>query len=267
MNLRNFITHALIALCATTIFTTSNCMEPIEKKTNQKKKSHMKRLATRIGNVLLGKNKEKILFTEFADLPKDLQDYIVTLLTINTSAETLEEATTTINALAQVNKELNNLINNQKFCLEIINHLSDKFNLPTITVATALETEAAQQYVRQYFFDQNSEANGNTLLMNAVNELNESLVTVLIKNKKTNLNAQNKDGNTALHLALYAVINAQDRHLLSRARRIAIKLINAKTSFFIKNNDDQTAKSLAYLTNNEQIAKAISDAIIRRTGI
>lgn len=267
MNLRNFITHSFITLFLNITFTTINCMEPIEK-TTHKKKSHMKRLTTRIGNVLLGKNKEKLLFPEFADLPKDLQDYILTLLTINSSAETLKEATTTINALARVNKELNNLINSPKFCLEIINHLSDKFSLPTVTVATALGTQGAQKYIAQNFFNPDSDKNGNTLLMSAVSQLNESLVKMIIKNKKVNLNTQNRDGNTALHLALYAVINAQDHQDLLRAQKIAKKLIlHPRINFFIENNYNETPRSLSFLTYNAQIKKAMADAAIKKIGL
>src|SRR5579872_4024263 len=64
----------------------------------------------------------------FTDLPQDIQQTIISLLTINSTAKTLQEAAQTINALAKTNKYLNELINDPKFCLQIIKHLSKQFD-------------------------------------------------------------------------------------------------------------------------------------------
>jgi len=80
----------------------------------------------------------------FTELPKDVQNTIINLLTINISAQNLREAAQTINALAQVNKELNTLINNPNFCLKIIKVLALKFNCSDEEAAAALKTQEAK---------------------------------------------------------------------------------------------------------------------------
>ncbi len=84
----------------------------------------------------------------FTGLPKDVQNTIISLLTINTSAKTLQEAAQAINRLAQVNKELNTLINDPQFCLQIIKQLSQKFNCSNITATQTLQTKEAKNRLK-----------------------------------------------------------------------------------------------------------------------
>src|SRR6266404_2029377 len=81
----------------------------------------------------------------FTSLPKDMQHHIIHLLSLYTTADSLETAAFTINALAQVNHELNGLINNPLFCLEIIKNCAKKFNLSEQAVAKTLKTKEAKR--------------------------------------------------------------------------------------------------------------------------
>lgn len=82
---------------------------------------------------------------DFSQLPKDMRLIIIDLLTRNAYAQTLEEAAYTINSLAQVNKELNELLNDSRYCLQIIKHLSQRFNCSDEAAAKALKIKAAKE--------------------------------------------------------------------------------------------------------------------------
>jgi hypothetical protein len=82
---------------------------------------------------------------EFTELPKDMQNLIIQLLTLETTATSLKTAAYTINSLAQVNKELNNLINNPEFCLQIIKHLAQKFDCTDQEATASLQTPEAKR--------------------------------------------------------------------------------------------------------------------------
>ena len=99
-----------------------------------------------IGNVLLGNIKFKSTeFSELTQLPPEDQSRIASFLIINDTTDTLEICGKTINALAQVNKELNELINNPDFCLQVIKRLAQRFNCSDQEVAEALQTKEAKQ--------------------------------------------------------------------------------------------------------------------------
>src|SRR5579872_4884037 len=67
-----------------------------------------------IANILLGQEKFN---PDKLSLPPEIQYKVFNLLFSNIHAPTLTIAARTINTLAQVNKELYNLINNSQFCL------------------------------------------------------------------------------------------------------------------------------------------------------
>lgn len=230
MKLQKLTRCALLFFTLTAIITNINCMEPIEpQKTTQKKKSRMKRFANRVGTILLGKNREaseEIIFTEFADLPSDIQNYIMTLLTINSSAATLHEAARTINALAQVNTELNTKINSPGFTIQMIDNLSHRFSVSPEEAATTLATKGAQDYLTKQLTHKNflylqyarlsnkninvnvADEHGNTPLMIAIKHLYQNAIDALLANKNINTSLQNNDGNTIFHVALYRLNKA-----------------------------------------------------------
>jgi hypothetical protein len=79
------------------------------------------------------------------ELPRDIQLIIIDLLTHNSNAKDLDEAVKTINALTKVNKDLNALINDSQYCLQIIKHLSERFNCSNEEAALKLGTQAAKE--------------------------------------------------------------------------------------------------------------------------
>jgi hypothetical protein len=104
-----------------------------------------------IGGVLLGGIAMKYLWQQpgepfpFTELPQDMQNKIIELASLYSTAESLDIAARTINSLAQVNKELNQKINDPQFCLQLIKHLSKKFNLSNEKVAKKLNTQEAKK--------------------------------------------------------------------------------------------------------------------------
>jgi ankyrin repeat protein len=132
-------------------------MEPVEKKPKKSKtrrvQTFMSTLGHNIVGVFSGQNPQQrnLAIQElqqspsfFNDLPEDTRNHIVALLIQGATAETLEVAARTINALAQVNHQFNELFNNHDYCLKIIKNLSQRFNLPNFTVCSALQTQQAR---------------------------------------------------------------------------------------------------------------------------
>ena len=105
-----------------------------------------------IGDILLdSKNVNTLLLTppfEFTQLPIEVREHIIYLLSLETTATSLKTAALTINSLAQVNKELNTLINNPQFCLQIIKHLSKKFKCSDEETANVLQTQEAKRLIK-----------------------------------------------------------------------------------------------------------------------
>jgi len=95
-----------------------------------------------IANILLGQEKFN---PDKLSLPPEIQYKVFNLLFSNIHAPTLTIAARTINTLAQVNKELYNLINNSQFCLKLIKYFAHRFDCSDETVAIALQTKEAQQ--------------------------------------------------------------------------------------------------------------------------
>ena len=84
----------------------------------------------------------------FTNLPEDMQNVIISLIIKNSTARSLKEAANSINALAQVNHQLNDLINDPEFCLQIIWHLAEQFDCSDEAAAQALQTEEAKQRLK-----------------------------------------------------------------------------------------------------------------------
>lgn len=119
---------------------------------NKKKPSKTRRLKKwvyGVGDTII----ERITLGQFVSdnpfnlsgLPKDIQAEIINLLAVSTTAKSLENVARTINALAQVNKELNTLINDRDFSSQIINSLSQKFGRSPRDVSLMLQTQGARK--------------------------------------------------------------------------------------------------------------------------
>ncbi len=103
-----------------------------------------------VGDVILGTANMTILSQpnepfEFTVLPLEMQYQIIQLLASNETASSLQEAAKTINFLAQVNHELNELINDPNFCLQLIKRLAQRFSCSEQEVAEVLQTKEAKQ--------------------------------------------------------------------------------------------------------------------------
>jgi hypothetical protein len=81
----------------------------------------------------------------FAELPHEMQYYVIDLLAKTSTATTVQEAGKMINALAQTNKELHTLINNPQFCLKIIKNLAQQFKCSDQDAAASLQTQEAKK--------------------------------------------------------------------------------------------------------------------------
>lgn len=93
-------------------------------------------------------NDTKIQQTEpfdYVSLVPEIQSIVIDFATNNTTAKTLKEATQTINALAQTNKEFNILINEQLFSDNLIKKFATKFYCSHETIAKFLCTQQATQ--------------------------------------------------------------------------------------------------------------------------
>src|SRR5579872_6915442 len=90
----------------------------------------------------------------FTKLPKEMQLEIISALASNSTAKTLQEAAKTIRALAVTNKYLNESINNPQFCLQIVKHLSQRFDCANDVAAAALQTiEGKKRFAIQGLFE------------------------------------------------------------------------------------------------------------------
>jgi len=86
--------------------------------------------------------------TGFSNLPVEVQTSIIQLFAKSCTLTTLKESAQTINALAQVNTLLNNLINNPEFNLQLIKSRAKKFNISDVKVAKALQTKASKDQLK-----------------------------------------------------------------------------------------------------------------------
>lgn len=86
----------------------------------------------------------RIPSTGFSNLPMEIQVTIIQLFSKSCTDKTPKEAGTTINALAQTNKQLNKLINNPEFNLELIKNRAKQFNVSDVLVAKTFQTQASK---------------------------------------------------------------------------------------------------------------------------
>lgn len=82
--------------------------------------------------------------TPFIGLPKDVQNIIIGLIISGRQAKSLKEATGCINSLAQVNKHLNETLNNPLYCFKIIKTFATRFNVSDERVCRMLQTNMAK---------------------------------------------------------------------------------------------------------------------------
>jgi ankyrin repeat protein len=102
-----------------------------------------------IGDVLLNNVQFKSNeYSPLEKLPLEIKSRIASLLLMNTTTDTLKTCAKTISTLAQINRELNESINNPQFCLKLIKHLAKKFNCSDETVTMALQTHESHNRLK-----------------------------------------------------------------------------------------------------------------------
>ena len=159
---------------------------------------------------------------DFKELPIEVQSHIIQLLSLNTTATTLKEATDTIRSLSSADKELHQMINNPRFCLQLIKNLSNQFKCSDQEAAGALKTPEAQRLLNmqmgfmlainrgdndtvielcQNGIDVNFTKIGSTThLMSAARLGNSSIIQILLK-YGADINKADPERITALMLA------------------------------------------------------------------
>jgi hypothetical protein len=180
--------------------------------------------------------------SKFASLLPEMQQTIIAFLSERTNASTLTRAARAINSLAQVNQQLNTLINDPIFSLQIIKHLAAQFDCSDETAAAALQTKEAKhrlaiqkqfeelftavhvfdeklfnQLYKKYhkyvdlnftyrYFDDPKLDKKDTLLIDAAqcdSYYKEHKINSLLKTNRIDINYQNKAGATALMQCAY----------------------------------------------------------------
>jgi ankyrin repeat protein len=209
----------------------------------------------------------------FTALSPELQYHIIALLATHTTATSPDIAAYTINSLAQTNKELNAMINNPIFCLQLIKHLAKRFDCSDYTICALLHTQEAQHRMalqkdfyelcmntketKKFLQDQfamlcqngadleftytikmhnhstNTEDEFNVTSLMLASMENYVIVPLLLE-QGVNINATNTNGTTALMLA-------------ARARNLsAIKIICADKNLNVNQQDAQGNTALIY---------------------
>lgn len=94
-----------------------------------------------LGNAQLNPNE----YSPFNELPTEIRNTIVNFIIMNNTADSIATCEKAIRHLAQVNKELNQLINSPNFCLQLIKHLAIRFECSNKEVAQELQLPEAKR--------------------------------------------------------------------------------------------------------------------------
>jgi hypothetical protein len=264
----------LLALSLTMVVNNTNTMEPTGYSWREL-----------IGNILLNITplhtflQEPTPFTEFSGLPQDIQDEITGLIIMGATSNNLKEAGLAINTLAQVNKELNEKLNDPKYSLQLIKHFAEKFYCPEEEVCIALSTQAAKEHLKYLVVNKKGESGCTPLIHNVITMKNHN------KNKKINqielllqspyiiINAQDDRGNTALFTTIYwlkiYILNPYQttESLIPALKYIAQLLLIHGADPEIANKRGWTPLSLAQQIGDQELIQMIQEAIAKKHGL
>lgn len=216
--------------------------------------------AVAIGRVILGTTSQQSLSTE--DLPAEI------MFLINTATNgTLNEAGKAVNALARVNRDLNDLINNPEYNKALIEHFVKKFNTGSFDVCLALQTQAAKLY-----YVNNRTSWGDTMLMKeafpqkgTVRDPRALSFEQILQVPGLIVDIKDEDGNTAL-IHLLAAINKyrNNAQQLALLKNRLILLLNKGADPEVQNLNGITPAQLAKDLKDEDVIKAIGQAITKK---
>jgi hypothetical protein len=180
----------------------------------------------------------------FGKLPQDVQRQIIFYLATYGSAQSLIEACQTINALAQTNKLLNELINTPSFCLHTIKQLSKRFNCDNMTVCTTLQTKQArnQALMQKELYDLCRTSN--------FSDDTRGMRLVVLKNKGVDLDfTYEAEQSTMLIIACYI------------RPTFAEMLLDAGADVMVTNMDGESPLAAVTETGNDALIKRFKEAI------
>jgi hypothetical protein len=215
---------------------------------------------------LLSAPQQQIDPFSFTNLLPEIQTTIITILLEGRNAKTLAEAAKSISSLAQVNHDLNELINNPAFCLQIIKSLSKRFNYSNFDVCAVLQIKQAKMQcdIQQQLFDlciepQPNEQLFTILLFNGADRsftymhkgtivtplmfacLNNSQMVRYLIASGVDVNQSNSNGLTAL------MLTAQTRNTFAMGQLIEDKNID------INQQDNFGDTALIFAINNKNL--------------
>lgn len=238
---------------------TMQAMKPVKSATRAaaKKVSHWKEA---IENALTGATPTTVVITQlntapanplsnpgesdFNRLPQHERRQIIFLLNQFGSSNNLSSIGQVINSLAQVNKELNALINNPKVYFDMSRNLARQLDVSNEEVAKALQTEQAK---REWALQQNLvELCWNR---NNLNELQIGSLLLQFINMGVDLNFTYKNTGTPLNIAIYANPD------------LALGLVEAGANLNITDSENNTPLMAAKLTGNNELAQAIEEKL------
>lgn len=125
-----------------------------EKKKTNKKNMYIPKWVRNTGDALLGRAPLQPIIAQisqemvFKNFQTDIQQAILDLLTKGRLAQSLPETAQSINQLALINKDLNQLINDPVYCLQTIKDLSARFNCSNYQACTVLQTAQAKEQLK-----------------------------------------------------------------------------------------------------------------------
>lgn len=180
----------------------------------------------------------------FYKLLPEIRRQIIFFMTQFGISNNLTTAGKAINNLAQVNKELNLLINTPEYYFEISRSLAKRFDVSNEEVAKALQTEQAKKelFTQKNLFDLCLNGKKFTEIANA------SFFLQLI-NQGADLNFVYENGDTPLMVAIYT------------NPTIAIALVETDADPTITNGENKTPLMAAKEMGNDQLIKAIEDKL------
>lgn len=247
MKSRISILFATIALVSTVSHVSA--MRPVKTLTRATKKQ-LRSWVNAIDSALTGEIPATVAVTQlnsipndpfpFQNLPKEIQNQIILNLNLFGLSEDLTTTGKAINNLAQVNKQLNNLINEPAFYRRSSRSLADRFNTSNEKVANALQTEAAKRELalQKELYDlcsKEQKIEPGMILRTLVN----------LKNQGVDFNFTDRAGDTPLTRAIY--LNPD----------LAPALIEIGADLNATDGDGNTPLNVAIATENDELIKLI----------
>jgi hypothetical protein len=284
--------YALLLL--TTIFS-NHSMEPMEQPKSEE--PTWNDYTAYVGAILLG---DAELITDesspLSQLSLEMRSKIVSFLLTGKNTNNLQTCAKTINALAQVNKDLNELINDPHFCLQLIKRLAQRFNCSDFTAVAALKTKEARrrlllqtklylicsEYLHtitcndlpqdidlEFTYDEMSfefqflHAFLTPLMMASIRQNIPTMLCLLQKGSKVN---QKTNGGKTTLILITECLYMEPNTIKPNTIKVIQTLLNAGANPEIADDNGNTALTIAQQIGNKEIINLMQNAIQRKPG-